>query len=278
MTGASGPAVSIAIAATFAIVCYLASAGIQFAGLDREIPSKRRLVIAAGIVAVLAHSWFAWHEIFTGAGIDIGVLPLASVISLAIAATIILSSLRRPVENLVIVLFPLAAITIALAFFLPGRNMPRTDIPKGIVAHIVLAVVAYSILTIAAFQAMLLSFGDYKLRHRSLSVLRNLPPIQTMEGLLFELLWLGLIFMSLSIVSGFVFLEWDYNNPAIPGLLQHAAITLAAWIVFAVLLWGRYRLGWRGAVASRWTLTGFALLAIGYFGSKFLLGMMASHA
>ena len=83
--------------------------------------------------------------------------------------------------------------------------------------------------------------------------------------------------MSLSIISGFVFLEWDYTNPAIPGLMQHAAITIAAWIVFAVLLWGRYRLGWRGAVASRWTLTGFALLAIGYFGGKFVLGMIVTQ-
>lgn len=266
---------SIVITATFACLLYLASAGIQFAGLRMEIPSKKALVIIGGILAVAAHSWFAWHEIFTPRGIDIGPLPLASVISMAIAATIILSSLHRPVENLVIVLFPLAAITIVLALILPPGT-PRTDIPKGIVTHIVLAVVAYSMLTIAAFQAMLLSFGDYKLRHRSLSVLRNLPPIQTMEGLLFELLWLGLIFMSLSIVSGFLFLEWDYTNPAIPGLIQHAAITIAAWIVFAVLLWGRYRLGWRGAVASRWMLTGFALLAIGYFGSKFVLGMMVT--
>ncbi|HKI75055.1 MAG TPA: cytochrome c biogenesis protein CcsA [Pseudomonadales bacterium] len=264
--------------AILACVLYLIGAGLQWAVLHRDLPSKRTLVIAVGLLAICAHGYFAWHQIFTGKGIDIGALPLASVIALAIAGTIILSSLRRPVENLVIVLFPLAAIIIVLAIILPGRMTPRTDIPRGIVTHIVLAVVAYSMLTIAAFQAMLLSFGDYKLKHRSLSVLRNLPPLQTMEGLLFELLWLGLIFMSLSIVTGFLFLEWDYKNPAVPALMQHAAMTLAAWIVFAVLLWGRYRLGWRGAVASRWTLTGFALLAIGYFGSKFVLGMMTGHA
>ena len=99
-----------------------------------------------------------------------------------------------------------------------------------------------------------------------MTTLRYLPSLQTMESLLFELLWAGLVFLSLSILSGFIFFEQMSR-----GLIHHTSITLIAWVVFSILLWGRYRMGWRGATASRWTLSGFALLLVGYFGSKLVM-------
>ena len=145
--------------------------------------------------------------------------------------------------------------------------MPRQDVTGGIFSHIALSIIAYSLLTIAATQALLLSFGDNMLRHHQLIILRNLPPLETMEHLMFEMIWAGLVFLTLSIGSGFIFIA-DFSEP---GLVHHTAITLAAWIVFMVLAWGRYQLGWRGAIASRWTLFGFVLLVLGYFGSKLVI-------
>ena len=84
---------------------------------------------------------------------------------------------------------------------------------------------------------------------------------------MFEMVAWGLAFLTLSIASGFISLH-DISGP---GLWHHTIITLMAWTVFLVLLWGRYQLGWRGKIASRWALTGFVLLALGYFGSKVVL-------
>jgi ABC-type uncharacterized transport system permease subunit len=47
-----------------------------------------------------------------------------------------------------------------------------------------------------------------------------------------------------------------------------------AWLVFAVLLWGRWKFGWRGRTAIRWTLGGFAFLLLAYFGSKLVLELV----
>lgn len=268
---------SILITGIIACVLYVAGAGVQLAGVRGQLTSRRHIVIGTGVAAVIIHGWFSYQEIFTASGINLGLLPMASVITLSIAALILASSLRRPVDNLVIVLFPLAAVCIALSIFVPDTYTPREQITRGIGAHVILSVLAYSLLTIAAFQAMLLSFGDYEMKHRKLSVLRNLPPLQTMEGLLFELLTAGLIVLSLSIGTGFVFLRHN-DGMAVPGLIHHTVITMAAWLVFAVLLWGRYQLGWRGAVASRWTLSGFGLLLLGYFGSKFVLEVVLGRA
>jgi ABC-type uncharacterized transport system permease subunit len=55
---------------------------------------------------------------------------------------------------------------------------------------------------------------------------------------------------------------------------HHIVLAVSAWIVFAVLLYGRWRLGWRGRTAIRWTLGGFLLLVLAYFGSKFVLEVL----
>ena len=267
---------SILVAGLIACLLYIAGASVQFAGMYKKIPPRRSMVIAVGLSAVLVHGYVTWQEIFTGAGINMGLLPMASLTTLAIAAMIIISSLRRPVENLVVVLFPLAAIIIILSMFVPDGYTPRAELSAGIVTHIILSVIAYSLLTMAAIQAALLSIGDYELKHHKLTALKRMPPLQTMEGLLFEFIWVGLIFLSLSIGTGFWFLK--SSAMAAPGLVHHTAITFAAWVVFAILLWGRYKLGWRGVVASRWTLSGFALLLLGYFGSKFVLEMVLGRA
>ena len=246
---------------------YLVSAAIQLFGGTLAQSQRRTMVIATAVVAVVLHGLFSYQEIYTATGINIGIYPMAALTSLAIVVIVLVSSTRRPVDNLFVLIFPFATMTVLLAVLKDGAYAPRADIESGILAHILLSVTAYGLLTVAAFQAALLSFGDYELKNRNLGVLKKLPPLQTMESLMFELIWFGLVFLSLSIVTGFVFFE----SGSADGLIHHTVITLTAWLVFAVLLWGRYQLGWRGAVASRWTLAGFGLLVLGYFGSKLVM-------
>lgn len=245
---------------------YLCSAGAQFYTPKNSPIGKKNLVIIIGVIAVLAHGIFSFKAISTATGINLGIYEMASVIALAISGIVVVSSLRRPLANLVVVIFPLSILAIAATLVNESTYVPRQDISSGIGLHVVLSVLAYGLLSIAAIEAILLSFGDYELRHKKMTALRYLPPLQTMESLLFELLLAGLIFLSLSILTGFLFFE-EMSR----GLIHHTLITLAAWLVFSVLLWGRYRLGWRGATASRWTLSGFALLLVGYFGSKLVM-------
>ena len=257
------------IMVTFGVVaclCYLAATGLQLQKILKGHGTDGWVKPLAA-VAVILHGFTAYKGFVNISGYDFGIYSMLSLMSLAIGAIVLISSLRRPVDNLLVFVFPIAISTIILQIALKGDYTPRQDITGGIFAHIALSIIAYSLLTIAAAQALLLSFGDNMLRHHQLVILRNLPPLETMEHLMFQMIWAGLVFLTLSIGSGFVFLE-DFSGP---GLVHHTAITLAAWIVFMVLAWGRYQLGWRGAIASRWTLFGFVLLVLGYFGSKLVI-------
>jgi ABC-type uncharacterized transport system permease subunit len=143
--------------------------------------------------------------------------------------------------------------------------------PKGIDLHIALSLVAYSVLMIAAFQAVLIAIADRQLRRkRPLRIMRLLPPLATMEVLLFQLLTVGLFLLTLGLLSGFMFVHDLFAQH----LVHKTVLSLLAWLVFAVLLWGRYLRGWRGRIAVRYTLAGFLLLAVGFFGSEVVLQLI----
>jgi ABC-type uncharacterized transport system permease subunit len=97
-----------------------------------------------------------------------------------------------------------------------------------------------------------------------------MPPLQTMEALLFQIIAVGELLLSVALLSGFVYLEDIFAQH----LMHKTVLSIFAWLVFAVLLWGRWRLGWRGKLAIRWTLAGFVALMLAYFGSKFVLELV----
>ena len=142
------------------------------------------------------------------------------------------------------------------------------QLSSKILFHITLSILAYSVLAIAAAQSILLYVQDRQLKHKHMTgLVQFLPPLQTMEKLLFEMIWAGLILLTISIGSGFLFLE----NLFAQHLAHKTVFSIAAWFTFSALLWGRYQLGWRGATAIKGTLIGFLLLVLAYFGSKLVL-------
>jgi ABC-type uncharacterized transport system permease subunit len=88
-----------------------------------------------------------------------------------------------------------------------------------------------------------------------------------LEDLLFKLITAGFVLLTVSLGSGMVFIDDIFAQH----LVHKTLLSILAWLVFAILLWGRWRYGWRGSVAVRLTLVGIVLLLLSYFGSKFVL-------
>ena len=230
----------------------------------REKPDTRLLGLIGG-VAVAAHAFSLLLQLLAIDGLRLDFFNASSLIAAAVIFLTLLACLRMPVSNLLILLFPLGCLTALLAEFAPSGNAPIVIESPGILAHILLSILAYGVLSIAMFQSLLLLLQDHQLKHKHPSgLIRNFPPLQTMESLLFGFLWAGWLLLSLSLLSGWMF----FDDLFAQHLVHKTALSCLAWIVFAILLWGRHRLGWRGHKAIRWTLAGFCLLMLAYFGSK----------
>lgn len=259
-----------------AILAYIAAAAWLLvraardeAARDRKayfLPRWPALVFAAA--GTLLHAIALHAAIRTPAGLNLGMVNMFSLMAWQIGLLTFAGSLRPGSANLGIGLYPLVGVS-ALMLLLDGTSVAVVrDASWQLEAHILLSVLAYSLLALAAFQSILLAIQDYRLRrHRPGGWLRALPPLAGMEALLFQTLGLGFALLSLALFSGLIFIE----NLFAQHLVHKTVLSIVAWIVFGVLLWGRWRFGWRGQTAIRWTLGGFTLLVLAYFGSKLVL-------
>ncbi|KXU37324.1 cytochrome C assembly protein [Ventosimonas gracilis] len=249
------------IAAAF----YISATVYQSRRFARRLVPDLRLLLLLALPALALHALALAMQLLAPAAFSLNFFHAASLITAAVIALILLSLIRLPVENLLLLLFPLGALTVLLAQFAPLGTQAEIAPAPGMVSHILLSILAYGLLTIAMLQSLLLLFQDHQLKHKHPSgLIQNFPPLQTMESLLFGFLWAGWLLLSLSLLSGWLFLEDLFAQH----LAHKTLLSCLAWVLFAVLLWGRHQRGWRGFRAIRWTLSGFCLLMLAYFGSK----------
>jgi len=205
-------------------------------------------------------------------------LDLAYALSLFLWLAILqflLASLFLDVHLLGLILFPVATAVLLVEAFTPtGSSLVINVGAPAMLGHLVLSLLAYGTLTLAAVQAILLWIQDASLRHKRFGALsRILPPLQPLERLLFHLIRVGFALLTLVILSGAIFSEQIFGQPF---TFNHkVVVSLLAWLVFGLLLVGHSRYGWRGRAAVRWTLGGYALLLLAYFGVRFILELKA---
>ena len=258
----------------FAILSYL-TAGVLislrlFRNQDSASP-PRALALAIGFVGVLLHAIPLYQNMASDVGINMGVFNAFSLITWTITLLLLISSLSKPVENLGIALLPIAAIAIFLDSRYQTVHFLTDQFPSELTIHILVSMLAYSLFALASVQAILLAIQDHHLRQRHPGgFIRALPPLQTMESLLFEMIAVGFVLLSLALLSGFAFLENMFEQR----LAHKTILSIIAWFVFGTLLWGRYRFGWRGQKALIWTLSGFVVLMLAYFGSKIVIELI----
>jgi ABC-type uncharacterized transport system permease subunit len=231
---------------------------------------RRARILLIGTAALFIHAAILYPAILTDSGLNLGFVNAVSLIALLTAALLLVAAFREPVENLGIVVFAVAAASIALLLLYPPEPAGTTT-SWQLEMHILISLLAYSILGLAVLQALLLAVQEYHLHNRQPGgFIRSLPPLQTMEGLMFEMIGIGFALLTLALLTGVLFLEDIFAQH----LVHKTVLSICAWGVFAILLWGRWRFGWRGRTAIRWTVGGFVFLMLAYFGSKLVLELI----
>ena len=260
---------SVHVLALLAVVLYLAAAG----GLARPLLSGgqplNRLALCLAGAAVLLHAGILLG-IHRGA-LDLHFFASLSLVACVVAALTLLVNLSRPVAALGVVVFPLAALFLFLDGFVAAPTAPLQQMDWPIKLHVTLALLAFSVLSIAAVLAILLAVQERALRARHFgSWLRALPPLTQTEALMFRLIAGGFALLTVALLSGALFIE----NIRAQHLVHTTVLSVFAWLVFGTLLLGRWRQGWRGTRAVNLTLIGMTVLALAFFGSKAVLELV----
>ena len=262
---------SASLLAPLAALLYLAATGLHLIHIFQRRQGLSRGVAIMGGIAMVCHSIVAVQGVSGSGGLSLGFYKISALMFLAVNLVCVLMMLRRPLQNLLVVLFPLSAMSVLVSTFAPETASITTELPGGLLLHIGCSILAYAVLTLAAAQSALVAAQDYQLRHRhTRGIVQILPPLQLMETMLFELLFVGVILLTISIISGFIFVDDIFAQH----LAHKTALTILAWVLFSVLLWGHHKLGWRSQTAVRLTLAGFAALMLAFFGSKLVLELV----
>ncbi|MCZ6803018.1 MAG: cytochrome c biogenesis protein CcsA [Proteobacteria bacterium] len=260
--------------AAIAVLLYLTSTfllGTRIYGTSDIYNKTRPIILLCGFVALVLHAHLLYQSIVLSKGLDFGFFNVVSLVGWLVALIVLLTSLYRPLENLLLMLFPIAGLAILLELFIPGERILNESLSTGLRIHIILSICAYSLLMISAFQALMLAVQERLIKaKRAAKVMNTLPPLQVMEDLLIQIIVIGFFLLSLSLASGMMFI----NDLFAQHLVHKTVLSILAWFIYGILIWGRWSAGWRGKRIIRWTLGGFTALLLAYFGSKFVLELI----
>jgi ABC-type uncharacterized transport system permease subunit len=240
---------------------------------DSRSPGTLRLLHLLTAAPLALHAWLLHASVFADDGIYLGVGVSVSVIIWLAALIYWIGGFFYRLEGLQVFVLGCAAVLVLLPLVLPSvKPLAHTDLPAFRV-HLIIALTAFSLFTIASLQALMMAVLERRLRQGPLpTFLQSLPPLLTMERLLFRIIAVGFVLLTLTLASGMLFSEELFGKPL--RFTHKVVFAVAAWVIFAALLAGRGIYGWRGRVALRWTLAGFMALVLAYIGTKFVLEVL----
>ncbi|NOQ79838.1 MAG: cytochrome C biogenesis protein [Gammaproteobacteria bacterium] len=248
------------LVSTFLLIYNLLNAKIV-----QDEPDKT--ILSIGFLAMSLHAIILFSDTITTNGLNPSFVNSFSLVAWLVVLLYLIAQLRKPVETLGIFIFPTASIAVFSQLFWPS-DIALSNQSFELQVHILLSLLAYGLLAIAAGQAILLLVQTHYLKSKKPGgFIRSLPALQSMERLLFQMIKVGFILLTLALLSGFIFLD----NIFAQHLVHKTVLSMVAWLLFAILLWGRWHFGWRGKKAIHFTFSGFVFLMLSYFGSKIVL-------
>ena len=236
------------------------------ASVPRVAPWERAAILAPFAL----HTWLVYDMLWAHSELRFGFGQALSVMLWLAVLIYWIESRFLELEGMQAPILALAAVCVPLPALFPGLAAPPYTHSTEFRLHLALAMIAYGMFTIAALHALVMTLMERRLHGGAIAgPLAALPPLLTMERLLFRVILAGFAFLTLTLLTGIVFSETLFGRAM---KFDHKTVfAVVSWFIFAALLAGRYFYGWRGRIALRWTLAGFVALLLAYVGSRFVL-------
>ena len=249
---------------------YLLATGLLVTRLQGD-RSRSRLWAWPAVVALAAHGLVHAHAWQDSGGTDMHFFAALSLVGLGMALLTTLVGLGGRMAALGVVVYPLASTMLLLCAAKGHGTVAGAPLDWRLQLHAWLALLAYATLAVAALLAIMLWLQERALRRREFHRwLRALPPLVELETLLFRTISAGFVLLTATLLTGVLFVE----DLLAQHLVHKTVLSVLSWLTFGALLFGRWRYGWRGSVAVRWTLAAMMLLVLAFFGSKFMLELV----
>lgn len=238
---------------------------------DHRAHGKRLAGLVLGGLGWLVHGYTLCNAVFRNGSLALSISDAASLMGWVIAAIALCVALyRRRFARLSALMLLVVGVAAAVTDQAP-RDVAINTMSWELTAHVVIAIISYALIAVSAVLAIALMMLDKRLRrHRPLGALSELPSVEALESGMFQAVGGGFALLSLTLFSGFFFV----SDLLAQHLLHKVVLSCIAWAILAMLLFGRWRFGWRGRTASRWALGGFTALGLAYFGAKVVLEVM----
>ncbi|WP_198782701.1 MULTISPECIES: cytochrome c biogenesis protein CcsA [Shewanella] len=233
---------------------------------------NRRAVAGVAAIAVILHAAALSQAIFTTDGQNFSLTNVISLVNWIIAFTFTVMMFRLKVIVVVPVVYACSVLSVALLWLLPPKFIIHFELYPEVLAHVVLSLMAYSALMIAALYAIQLAMIQNKLKKKQLMLSPSIPPLMTVEKQLYHLVIIGVILLSLSLATGFIFLDDMFAD----GKGHKAILSIMAWFVYITMLWQQYSVGCKIRTAVIYTLSGATLLSLAYFGARIVKELILS--
>lgn len=259
---------SVTLLPSLALLAYIAATLLVVSRLLHPQGPNYKAVFSLAVLAIFCHAATLADAIFATTGQNLSLLNAISLLCWLISTVITISALRTPTVLLLPIVYGVSALVIVSSMVLPaGVKLQHLEHNPALIMHIISAFIAYALLIVATLHSVQVSYISNKLKQKEF-LLGNkfLPPLLQVELLQFRLLLLGTAILGFTLISGMLFTDnWFARQN-----LHKNLLSLSAFAVFALLIWGHAKLGWRGRLAIVLTFIGSTLLTLAYFGSRFV--------
>ena len=249
--------ITMPVFALLALVAYSVSLALIVPGLLQKNGGWRRMAIISAVIALVCHAIALEARILPDgdSGQNLSLLNVGSLVSLMICTVMTIVASRNRGWLLLPIVYAFALINLALATFMPNEYITHLEATPGMLVHIGLSLFSYATLIIAALYALQLAWIDYQLKNKKLAFI---------ERKMFHITQIGVVLLTLTLCTGLFYMHNLFSMENI----DKAVLSIVAWFVYIVLLWGYYHEGWRGRRVVWFNVAGAVILTLAYFGSR----------
>lgn len=257
--------------AVIAVCTYLLSLSLIVPGQVRKQPMYRQLALLLAVIALFTHAITLKLLIFRGdGGQNLTLLNLGSAVSLLMCIIMTVVAYKGRAWYLTPIVYSFAIINLMLSTIMPGEFITHLEASVPLFIHIGLALLSYATLLIAALYAFQVALIDYQLKNKTLKFSSDMPPMMVVERKMFHITQVGVILLTLTLCTGFIYMDniFDKEN------IHKSVLSVIAWFVYIILLWGHFQGGWRGKRVLFFHVAGALILTMAFFGNRLIQQVM----